>query len=176
MSVSELASMPCCRAVFETPGECRFPGIHHLPEGHIGISLGCSMHLSLRQCRKGDRVSPVDTTCRLEAWHGLCPVFYQGSLLPGGHGGRVTLGTSLQTLWGKVAPVVLLGTMLDSELCPVSAQCCGSRTLGWDSRELAGVQAAYASPRLPFEQSLPQRNHHFPCPASPALLPRTHSC
>lgn len=31
-----------------------------------------------------------------------------------------------------------------------------------DSRELVGMQAASPSPRLPFEQSLPQRNYRFP--------------
>lgn len=37
----------------------------------------------------------------------------------------------LRMLWGKVVPVVvLLCTVLDSELCSVSAQCCGLRT--WD--------------------------------------------
>lgn len=38
-----------------------------------------------------------------------------------------------------------------------------------------GIQASSPSPWLSFKQSLPQRNHHFPCPASPALLPPTCS-
>lgn len=94
MSVSELASVPCCGAVFETPGSHRFPGMHHLPEGQVGVSQGCSMHLSLQQCRKGGRVSPVSTASRLEAWRGLYPVFHEGGLLPEGHAGRGTLCTA----------------------------------------------------------------------------------
>lgn len=37
VSVSELASVPCCGDVFETPGKCAFPGMHHLPEGQVGV-------------------------------------------------------------------------------------------------------------------------------------------
>lgn len=36
----------------------------------------------------------MDTASRLEAWCELCPVFRQGGLLPGGHAGRGTLGTT----------------------------------------------------------------------------------
>lgn len=148
MSVSQLPSVPCCGAIFETPGRCRFAGMCHLPEGRVFISRGCPIHLSLRQCTNGGRVSPMDTVSRLEPWCGLCPIFHQGGLLPGGHSGRVTLGTTDVMGKGSMCCCIVVrhAGLKSCVLFQFSAS--GSRTLGWDSGELVGIQAASPSPHL----------------------------
>lgn len=110
----------------------------------------------LQQSRKGGRVSPWTQHPGWSPGMGCVPSFTRvvcclGTTLAGAPWG-------LQMLQGRV--------VLGSELCPVLDQCRGSRTLGWGSGELVGIQAASPSPWLPFEQSFPQRNHRFPCPAS----------
>lgn len=79
----------------------------------------------------------MDAASRLWAVSHLSPGWFAAQ----GHPGRGTLGTV--DVMGKVEPaVLLLCTVLDSSL---SCHCCGSRTPGWHSWELVGIQAAFHS-------------------------------
>lgn len=159
MSVSELASVPC-RVILKYLRDAAFQGCSTCHRGRLvllgdaqctAVQRGWMQHPGWSPAM-GD-VPPVSRVvcCPRPSWQGH----------PGDCG-----------CYGKGSAFVLLCTVLDSSL---SCHCCGSRTPGWHSWELVGIQAAFHSFQLPFEYSCVQRNHFlFPAPLAP--LPSIHSC